>query len=509
MIAAFAVCFAVIASAFILFENNDNEYDDGDSFLGSPGTYNAGDVAVINNLIANNGLGITPAPADGSSVPGDWSSPVKWTSDAMDKRIDTLYINSRGLTGEVDLTGLAGLRILDCYSNPLMTSLDVSGLTDLEYLDTNNSGLTSLNVSGCTIMWSLECVSNDLTSLDISGLTDLEYLKCNRNKLTALDISSNTSLKYLEAEYNKFTSLDFSTHTVLKTIHLKYNTLTSLKLNSAVSYLYVDVSGNQLIGHSAVTGNIFAWDGVDFIFSKQVATFTAVQAGGVMGTTDSTGITITFSTPVANLTANDITINSGTGTVTKGGLTGSGTTWTIALTDVAVAGSVTVIVADFDVFQVSPPSHSVIVHKVAAPPTSVTFTAAQTGASGTTDSTGIVLTFSAPVAGLTMDAISVLPSTGAVTVGGLTGSGTTWTISITEVTTQGYVVVKVVDFGEFHVTTGQQNVAVFTAYGSGGNGGGNGDDTDDGLPLMLIVAAVAIIGAVGAVAWFMFLRPKP
>jgi len=41
-----------------------------------PGTYNPGDIAVINNIIANNGLNWTPAPTDGSSVPADWGGGI-------------------------------------------------------------------------------------------------------------------------------------------------------------------------------------------------------------------------------------------------------------------------------------------------------------------------------------------------------------------------------------------------------------------------------------------------
>ena len=96
------------------------------------------------------------------------------------------------------------------------------------------------------------------------------------------------------------------------------------------------------------------------------------------------------------------------------------------------------------------------------PATNVTFTAAQTGGtSGTADSTGIVLTFSQPVTGLTAGNITITNGTGAVTKGTLTGSGTTWTIGLASVTTQGTVTVSVADFGTFHVTNSPQSVTVY------------------------------------------------
>jgi hypothetical protein len=70
-------------------------------------------------------------------------------------------------------------------------------------------------------------------------------------------------------------------------------------------------------------------------------TYIAVQAGGVDGTADTTAINFTFSGSVSDLTANDITVTNGTGSVTKGALSGSGTSWSLAVT-VVTAGNVTV-----------------------------------------------------------------------------------------------------------------------------------------------------------------------
>ena len=192
-------------------------------------------------------------------------------------------------------------------------------------------------------------------------------------------------------------------------------------------------------------------------------TFTAVQSGGASGTTDSTGIVLTFNTAVTGLTANDITISNGTGAATKGTLSGSGTTWTIGLTSVTTQGNVTVSVGNFGTFNVTTGAQTVAVYKdTTVPATNVTFTAVQTGGtSGTTDSTGIILTFSQAVTGLSASDITINDGTGAVTKGALSGSGSTWTIGLTSVTTQGDVTVSVGNFGTFNVTTGAQTVAVY------------------------------------------------
>ncbi|MDL2258172.1 hypothetical protein LJC42_03305 [Eubacteriales bacterium OttesenSCG-928-K08] len=102
----------------------------------------------------------------------------------------------------------------------------------------------------------------------------------------------------------------------------------------------VDYSSHDSSGGSATT-------------QKTNITFTAAQVGGVSNTTNSTGIELTFSQAVTDLTAGDITIADGTGAVVKGTLSGSGMVWTIALADVTAQGSVDVSIADFGAFQVT------------------------------------------------------------------------------------------------------------------------------------------------------------
>ncbi|MCL2871408.1 MAG: protein phosphatase 1 regulatory subunit 42 [Betaproteobacteria bacterium] len=149
----------------------------------APGDYNTGDVAVINAIIANNGLNWTPAPSDGSSIPADWTG-VTWSGITPDNRILTLTIDGENLTG----------------------TLDVSGLSSLE---------------------SLDCSGNNLSALDVSGLTNLTELYCNDNSLTGLT------------------------------------------LDAVAPYVRINVSYNNMVAPSAITGQVILWDGVNFIFSPQ------------------------------------------------------------------------------------------------------------------------------------------------------------------------------------------------------------------------------------------------
>ncbi len=95
-------------------------------------------------------------------------------------------------------------------------------------------------------------------------------------------------------------------------------------------------------------------------------------------------------------------------------------------------------------------------------PTDISFTAVQTGgASGTADSTGINITFSEDVTGLTEDKISITDGTGTVVKGTLSGSETDYTISLVSVTAEGTINLSIADFGSYRVTTPAQAVNVY------------------------------------------------
>ena len=98
-------------------------------------TYHTGDIAVINNMIDNNGLHTDKAPENGSSVPNEWNYFVTWDVDSgTPYRVKELLIDGMNLSGALDARGLTNLQELDCCMNQL-SSLNVRGLTNLKVLD--------------------------------------------------------------------------------------------------------------------------------------------------------------------------------------------------------------------------------------------------------------------------------------------------------------------------------------------------------------------------------------
>jgi len=366
-------------------------------------------------------------------------------------------------------------------SNPTYNTGDTTNLT--------------YDPSGATVAWA---VDNGATGISYSNGTAIGFIP-----ITGVTVSGTTTTT-VPGIPQSFTATPGDTEVVLSWTAPASDggaTITKYEVSSNNGTSWTDatsLTGHTFTGLSNGTSYTFKVRAVNSVGAGTEAsatatpaapttkvTFTAVQSGGTSGTTDSTGIVLTFSQAVTGLTANDVTINNGTGAAVKGTLSGSGTTWTIALASVTTQGDVTVSVGNFGTFNVTTGAQTVAVYKdTTTPATNVTFTAVQSGgASGTTDSTGIVITFSQAVTGLTANDITISNGTGAAVKGTLSGSGTTWTIGLTSVTTQGNVTVSVGNFGTFNVTTGAQTVAVykdttvpatnvtFTAVQTGGTSG--------------------------------------
>jgi hypothetical protein len=103
-----------------------------------------------------------------------------------------------------DLTGIeyfTNLEELSCANN-LLTSADLSDLSQLSLLHIGGNQLTSLNLNGLTNLYFLLCSGNQLTQLDFSTLTALEVTICTQNLFTELDFSNNPLFDQLACAEN-------------------------------------------------------------------------------------------------------------------------------------------------------------------------------------------------------------------------------------------------------------------------------------------------------------------
>lgn len=141
----------------------------------------------------------------------------------------TLRINSAGMTTLAGIGHFTQLKTLECTNNKL-TSLNLSGLSNLVSLSCGSNPLTSLDVSQLTSLKTLNCYSNQLATLDVSKLTSLTILKCFSNQLTSLDVSKLTNLTILECYNNQLSALDITPLTELTDLICGYQKRGNLTL---------------------------------------------------------------------------------------------------------------------------------------------------------------------------------------------------------------------------------------------------------------------------------------
>jgi Leucine-rich repeat (LRR) protein len=122
-------------------------------------------------------------------------------TDRIIERIKELNLKGEGVT---DITGyqyLTNLNNLNCDGLKL-TTLDVSMLPELVYLDCSNNKLPELDLSNNKKLRELKCYINTLTSLDVSMLPDLELLFCYSNSLRVLKMGSHPKLGQVQCQGN-------------------------------------------------------------------------------------------------------------------------------------------------------------------------------------------------------------------------------------------------------------------------------------------------------------------
>ena len=236
---------------------------------------------------------------------------------------------------------------------------------------------------------------------------------------------------------------------------------TGLTRTLAISNITVANGENVTVTLANPTGYIISPLSKTVAINKAAAstsvTFSGITANGTSNSVTTTALTLTFDVDPSTLSVNDITVTG----ATKGALSGSGTTRTLAISNITVANGekVTVSLANPAGFTITPGSKTVAVNVISIPVTFAGVTA--NGASGATTTTALTLTFSADPTSL---AVSNITLTGA-TKGILSGTGTTRTLTITDITVADGATMSVTvnSPAGFTITGSPKTVAVYKA----------------------------------------------
>jgi len=200
-------------------------------------------------VLTSDGSAINVEGCSGSIIDGgDFSKSRTLTAKGerivLKGKITKLLCDNNQLTS-LNVQGCSELEWLYCWQNQL-TSLDVHSLTALTELECYGNQLTKLNVQGCSALNKLNCYSNQLTSLDVQSLKALTELNCGFNKLSSLDVHGLNALEKLNCIGNQLTSLNVHGCSALNDMSAGVNKLTTLDVHGLTALTYLSCHENEL-----------------------------------------------------------------------------------------------------------------------------------------------------------------------------------------------------------------------------------------------------------------------
>lgn len=218
------------------------------------------------NLLCQWATHLTPPVAQFEWLPH--SALVTWTDDTGPQATDyptflatahiplvtSVVADGLGITGILNLSALPALTTFACDFNPGLTSIDVSGCTNLTYLSLDNNGLTELDCTGLLNLITLYCDYNSIGTggpLTLTGCVSLQHLTCTNNALTSMNfVSALTSLLTLDCSSNPIdnllTPLDFTGQSNLTALTCSSCGATSLTLTGCSGIIILDCSYNSI-----------------------------------------------------------------------------------------------------------------------------------------------------------------------------------------------------------------------------------------------------------------------
>lgn len=135
---------------------------------------------------------------------------------------------------------------IDDDQNGYLSDEEIAGVTNIGVDELEIADLTGIQYF--TNLMSLYCSYNMLTALDLSALSHLEYIDCSYNQIATLDLSQNTALIIVWCHGNQLTSLNVEGLAALRGLRCYWNMLKGDAMAQLVDALNdVEVSKEFLV----------------------------------------------------------------------------------------------------------------------------------------------------------------------------------------------------------------------------------------------------------------------
>ncbi|MBQ6481302.1 MAG: SH3 domain-containing protein [Anaerolineaceae bacterium] len=164
---------------------------------------------------------------------------ITWIDDSMAQSLSGIEYFTElrilgctgNLRGTVDLS--QNTKLVDIsVGGPDMTSLIVSGCTELRELYCSNSGLSSLDLTTNIKLERLICSDTSISSLNLVNNTGLEELYCNHTLISTINLTVNHALKVLSVDNTNLSNLDLSENPLLERLYCYHTNLISLDISN-------------------------------------------------------------------------------------------------------------------------------------------------------------------------------------------------------------------------------------------------------------------------------------
>lgn len=171
--------------------------------------------------------------ADVSTVLTD-EDQYKWENG----KLIGLYWGKCGIKGSLDYSPFTSLKEIGCEQNKGVTSIDVSKNTALEELYCWDTSISSLDVTTLSSLVYLDCPQTNLSTLDVSKNSKLEVLYCGATKIATLDLKNNVNLKEVSVYGTNIENLDVSNNVNLELINCTSTKIKNIDLSKNIELQY-------------------------------------------------------------------------------------------------------------------------------------------------------------------------------------------------------------------------------------------------------------------------------
>ena len=169
---------------------------------------------------------------DFSANVGNGAITITISSDDNFDKVTQFLASARDITS-VDISNIENLVFVELPNN-FLPSIDLSTNTNLEVLLLSNNSLGAIDLTTNTLLERIELQINNLITLDLSTNILLEELEAMNNDLTSINLLNNVNLEILDLDSNDLTSIDLSNNSALTIVDLNFNLLTTASIGQVL-----------------------------------------------------------------------------------------------------------------------------------------------------------------------------------------------------------------------------------------------------------------------------------